>query len=150
VSDYDFYLRHASVRSGAWAGFALARKGRAGVPALSTRPHLRTRPWVLDPANPNDPALGSWGVWQWRFQVALFEGLVGLQGTPPTDGRTGTDMRADLLAYIDLPALELQDADGTIHTARATAFEEHLIEPYDAAHPDGGWTASVEFSEVSI
>ena len=83
MNDYDFYLRHASVHDGAWNGFSLAWRGLVGKDGLPQRPHLRWRPWVLDPANPDDPTLGDWGVWQWHFDVALLDPFVGLMWTPP-------------------------------------------------------------------
>jgi hypothetical protein len=150
MNDYDFYLRHASVHGGAWTGFALAWKGLAGKEGLPQRPHLRWRPWVLDPANPNDPGMGAWGVWQWRFDTALIDGIVGLAGVPPDDGRQAAEMHDDLRAFIDLPAFELQDIDGTTYTVKMTAYREQGIEPYDAAHPDGGWLAQIEVAETTL
>lgn len=150
MNDYDFYLRHGAVREGTWVGFALAWRGLAGVEGLERRPHWRWRPWILDPANPDNPAEGSWGVWQWRLHVAMLDGAIGLLGTPPTDGRTGEDMREDMLNYLPLPALELKDVDGEIYSVRMTAYKEQEVEPYDAAHPDGGWLAEVEFTLVTV
>ena len=78
MSEYDIYLRHASVRGGAWVGFLLAWRGlhrRDGFPA---RPHLYERPWVPDPAYPNDPPKGSWGVRRWAFDLTLLEPPVAL------------------------------------------------------------------------
>ena len=49
MSEYDIYLRHASVRGGAWVGFLLAWRGLHRRDGLPTRPHLYERPWVLDP-----------------------------------------------------------------------------------------------------
>lgn len=144
MNDYDFYLRHASVRGGAWVGFALGRQGASGVQGLGARPHLRLRPWILNPANPNDPAQGSWGVWQWQLSVLMVDGFVGLAATPPADARTAADMRADLLAYLDLPILELMDVDSAIYTVRVTGYNEQNIEPYDAAHQYGGWLARLD------
>ncbi len=135
MNDYDIYLRHAAVRGGAWVGFSLARKGLAGVAGFDARPHLHWIPWILNSASPNDPTAGSWGVWQWRLQVALLDGLVGLLAVPPSDGRTSADMRADLLTYRTLPALELQDVDGAIYTVKMTTYQEQEIEPYDPGLP---------------
>lgn len=149
MNDYDFYLRHGAVRAGAWVGFGLAWRGLAGVEGLERRPHERWRPWILDPANPHDPTAGSWGVWQWRFEVAMISGIVGLLRTPPQDGRTGPDMRADLLNYLPLPAMELKDVDGTIYDAKMTAYREQSVEPFDVAHPDGGWIGRIEFALVT-
>jgi len=149
MNDYDFYLRHASVHDGAWTGFVLAWQALAGKEGLPQRPHLRWRPWVLDPTNPDDPTLGDWGVWQWRLDVALFDGLVGLLWTPPGDGRDSAAMRADLQAFMELPALEMQDVDGVVYTVKMTAFREQCIEQYDAAHPNGGWVAQVQFAETT-
>lgn len=148
MQDYDFYLRHASVRDGAWVGFLLAWRNLAGMPGLPQRPHLHWRPWILDPAYPDDPTHGAWGVRQWRFDVALLDAVAGLAWTPPADGRTGADMRADLLAYADLPAIELKDIDSTIYIAKIVALSEQCIEPYTAPHQDGGWLASVSFAET--
>ena len=148
MNAYDFYLRHAAVREGEWVGFPLAWKGLAGVERLARRPHLRWRPWILDPANPDNPAAGSWGVWQWHFDVAMLDRLAGLLAQPPSDGRTGRELRADLLAYLPLPILELKDVDGEVYSARMTTYGEQAIEPHDAAHPDGGWVAQVEFARV--
>ena len=149
MNDYDFYLRHAIVSDGGWVGFPLARKGLAGVVGLEARPHLRWRPWVLDSSAPNDPTAGAWGIWQWRFDVAMLDGLTGLEGTPPEDGRDAGQIRADLLAYVPLPALELKDVDGAVYAVKMTGYREQLIEPNDDAHPDGGWAARVEFAEVT-
>ena len=106
------------------------------------------RPWILDPAYPDDPTHGAWGIRQWRFDVALLDAVAGLAWTPPADGRTGADMRADLLAYADLPAIELKDIDSTIYIAKIVALSEQCIEPYTAPHQDGGWLASVSFAET--
>ncbi|MEO6458407.1 MAG: hypothetical protein ABIO92_09080, partial [Chloroflexia bacterium] len=65
----------------------------------------------------------------------------------PEDGRGAEQIRADLLAYMTLPALELKDVEGAIYTVKMTAYREQLIEPNDSAHPDGGWAAWVEFAE---
>ena len=148
MNEYDFYLRHASVRGGDWVGFALAWKGLAGVEGLPARPHLHWRPWLLDPAFPNDPAKGSWGVWQWRMDVACLEFTASLLYTPPTDGRTAQDMRTDLKAFLPLPAIELKDVDGITYNVKMTAFQESVIELYDAQHTFGGWTARVELAQV--
>jgi hypothetical protein len=147
MNDYDFYLRHAAVRNGEWVGFALARKGLAGISGLEARPHLRWLPWILDPNEPNTPSAGSWGTWQWRMDVAMVDGLAGLQGTTPVDGRTAADMRADLLAFLPLPIMELKDVDSTIYSVLMIGYQEQNIEPYDAAHPNGGWVARTEFAE---
>ena len=147
MNEYDIYLRHVSVLGGAWVGFPMAWKGLAGVAGLEARPQMRWRPWVLNSSAPNDPTAGTWGVWQWRFDIALLDGLTGLGGRPPADGRGAEQIRADLLAYMPLPALELKDMDGAIYTVKMTAYREQSIEPNDAAHPDGGWAARVEFAE---
>lgn len=149
MSGYDIYLRHASVRSGEWVGFRLAWKDLGYVSGFSAWPHTRLRSWVLDPAQPDDPAQGSWGVRQWHFDVALLDRLTGLQGEPLAGGYGAGEMRDNLLAYIDLPALELKDTDAAIYTTRMTGYTEHCIEPYDLAHPSGGWFAKVEFTETA-
>jgi hypothetical protein len=148
MSDYDFYLRHAAVRNGAWVGFALAWKGRAGIAGLDSRPHLRWRPWVLAPAETDEPAAGSWGVWQWRLLALMADGVVGLQGTPPADGRTAADMRIDMLDYLPLPIMELKDVDGKLYSVKMTGYREQAIEPNDPAHQHGGWLAQVEFAQA--
>jgi len=150
MNDYDFYLRHASVHDGAWIGFSLAWGGLVGREGLPQRPHLRWRPWVLDPTNPNDPTLGHWGIWQWRFDVALLDPFVGLLWTPPADGRDSVTMRADLQAFIDLPAFELKDTDGAIYVVKMTAYREQCVDPYKASQPNGGWLAQVEFAETTL
>jgi hypothetical protein len=149
MQDYDFYLRHASVRDGAWVGFLLAWRDLVGLPGLTRRPHLHWRPWILDPAFPDDPAQGAWGVRQWRFDVALLDGVAGLAWTPPADERTSADMRADLLGYADLPAIELKDVDSATYVARIVAFSEQCVEPYTAPHTNGGWLATVVFAETA-
>lgn len=149
MNDYDFYLRHSAVRTGSWVGFPLAWKGLAGIAGLDSRPHLRWRPWILDPSKPNDPTFGSWGIWQWRLRVAILDGLTGLLGTPPSDSRTAADIRTDLLAYLSLPILELKDTDGTIYTAKIIAYNEQAIEPYDPAHPNGGYLAQIELAQTT-
>ena len=150
MGEYDFYLRHAAVRGAAWVGFRLAWRGLGGVDGLSARPHLRWRPWVLSDADPDDVAAGSWGAWRWRMSVALLEGLVGLDGTPPTDGRTVPDMRADLLQFAGLPAIQLRDADDVVYEVKIVGYEEQNVEPYDPQHPTGGWLAQVELVEVDV
>ncbi|HUP27058.1 MAG TPA: hypothetical protein VM409_01380 [Chloroflexia bacterium] len=147
MNDYDFYLRHASISSGEWSGFPLAWNGLAGVTGLAARPHTRWRPWLPGSTTPDNPAAGSWGGWQWRLEVAMLDGLVGLQGSPLADGRGAGQIREDLLAYLPLPAIELKDVDGEIYTVRMTAYSEHLVEAMDAAHQEGGWTATVEFTQ---
>ena|SRR5687768_14036869 len=149
MNDYDIYLRHATVRGGAWVGFALAWKGLAGVEGLELRPHLHWRPWLLNPANPNDPTAGSWGVWQWRMDLAAFDVMHGLLHTPPADVRTAADMRADWLAYLALPVIDLKDVDGVQYSVKMTAFQEQLAKPYDSVHTGGDWVARVEFALVS-
>ncbi len=148
MNDYDIYLSDGSVRSGEWVGFALAWKGLAGVTGLPGRPHRGWVPWILDPDKPEDPSAGHWGVRQWRYELALVDSLVGLQGGPPDDGRTSADMRADLMDYLPLTKLELQDVDGTAYDARMTSYIEQAIEPYDNAHPRGGMLVQVEFTAV--
>lgn len=150
MNDYDFYLRHASVSGGDWVGFPLAWKGLAKIAGLETRPQMRWRPWLPSSTTPNDPTAGTWGVWQWRFDVVMIGGFVGLLGRPPADGRDADQIRADLLAYMPLPALELKDVDGAIYTVKMTGYREQLIEPGDTAHPDGGWAARVEFAEETV
>src|SRR5687768_1253044 len=150
MDDYDFYLRHASVSGGEWVGFPLAWKGLTGVAGLEARPQMRWRPWLLSPTNPNDPTDGTWGVWQWRFDVVMIGGFVGLLGRPPSDGRDVDQIREDLIAYMELPALELKDVDGAIYTVMMTGYREQLIEPGDTSHPDGGWAARVEFAEEKV
>jgi hypothetical protein len=149
MEDYDIYLRHASVHDGEWTGFLLAWRDLSGVAGLPQRPHLRWRPWLLDPSNPNDPTLGDWGIWQWRFTIALFPVASGLQWSPPADARTPAEMRADLLAYIDLPAIQLKDADSAVYTVKMTAYSDQCIEPYTPTRPSGGWLATVEFAETN-
>ena len=129
-------------------GFRLAWKGLAGVAGLFERPHERWRPWVMDPAYPNDPTKGSWGFWQWRLEVAMLPRMVGVGGRLPVDGRTASDMRGDLAGYLALPAMELKDVDGAMWVVRMVWFEERCVEPFDAAHGgeggQGGWLATVE------
>ncbi len=108
---------------------------------------MRWRPWVLDPAAPNDPTAGTWGVWQWRFDVVMIGGFIGLLGRPPSDGRDADQIRADLLAYMPLPALELKDVDGVTYTVKMTGYREQLIESCGPGRPDGGWAARMEFAE---
>jgi hypothetical protein len=149
MQDYDFYLRHASVGDGDWVGFWLAWPNLAGLPGLPRRPHLHWRPWILDPAYPDDPTRGAWGIQQWSFDLALLDAMAGLAWSPPTDGRTAADMRADMLAYLDLAAIELKDVDSTTHTIKAIAFSEQCIEPYTTPHPNGGWLATVTLAETT-
>jgi hypothetical protein len=148
MNDYDIYMRDSTVRSGEWVGFALAWKGLARLEGLPARPHKGWFPWILDPANPDDPGAGHWGVRQWRYELALVDGLVGLRGVPPDDGRGAAGMRADLLGYLPLSKLELTDLDGTIYDVRMTSYTEQALEPYDVAHADGGLLIQVEFAEV--
>lgn len=148
MNDYDIYLRDGGVREGEWVGFALAWKGLAGLAGLPGKPQTGWVPWILDPTRPDDPAAGHWGVRQWRFELALVDGIVGLQGAPPDDSRTVADMRADLMNYLPLVKLELQDLDGAIYDARMTSYTEQALEPYDSAHPIGGMLVQVEFTAV--
>jgi hypothetical protein len=148
MSDYDFYLRHASIRDEAWVGFRLAWRGLAGVDGLAARPHLRSRPWQPDPADPSDVSAGTWGSWQWHLDAALLDAIPGLQSTPPADGRDAADMRADLLAFADLPAIQLTDVDSVVYAVRVVGYGEQNIEPYNSAHPDGGWVAQVVLQQV--
>lgn len=148
MSDYDFYLKDASVASGEWVGFPLAWKGRGNIVGLPVSPYRRWYPWNLDPSNPNDPTRGSRGVLQWRFSVALVDGLVGLEGHPPDDGRTAGQIRQDLLLYMPLDQMDLRDIDGTEYTVKMTSYTEQALEPFDVAHPSGGILAEVEFAIV--
>ncbi|HYP21738.1 MAG TPA: hypothetical protein VEY08_16835 [Chloroflexia bacterium] len=148
MGEYDFYLRHASVRGAAWVGFRLGWRGLAGVEGLSARPHVRWRPWVLDASDPDNVAAGSWGAWRWRLSVALFEGFTGLGAVPPTDGRTAPDMRADLLQFAGLPFIQVLDVDDVVYPVKVVGYEEQNIEPYDSAHPSGGWVAQIELVYV--
>ena len=150
MNDYDIYLREPGVHSGEWVGFALAWKGLGGMSGLAARPHEGLLPWVLDPNNPNDPTLGSRGVRQWKFDLAMVDGLVGLQGVPPDDARTPAQMRADLMDYVPLSKLELKDVDGAEYDVVITTYTEQAVEPFDAAHPEGGWLIHVEFAKVEI
>lgn len=148
MNDYDIYLRDGGVRDGEWVGFALAWKGLAGITGLPEKPHKGWVPWILDPSNPDDPTAGHWGVRQWRYELALIDGLVGLDGKPPDDGRTPADMRTDLMDYLPLTKLELQDLDGATYDVRMTSYTEQAIEPYDDAHPNGGLLVQVQFAAV--
>ena len=148
MNDYDIYIRNSAVREGEWVGFALAWKDLARLRGLSARPHRGWFPWILDPGKPDDPPSGHWGVRQWCYEIALLDGLVGLLGVPPDDGRTAADMRADLMGYLPLTKIELTDIDGTVYDARMTSYIEEAVEPYDAAHPGGGLIATVEFAQV--
>ena len=150
MSEYDIYLRHASVRGGAWTGFLLAWRGLHRHDGLPSRPHLYERPWVLDPAFPNDPPKGSWGVRAWRFDLSLLEPPVALDWTPPDDGRTAADMRADLAAFAGLPALELKDTGGAVYLVRMTGYREQAVEPATPANPSGGRVAWVELCETTL
>lgn len=144
MGDYDLYLRHALVRSGEWVGFRLGWRGLGGLEGLPGRPHRRWRPWLLSPGNPDDVAAGSWNAWRWRLDLALLDGLVGLAGMPPADGRTPADMRGDLLAFANLPAVQLRDVDDAVYTAKIVGYQEQSVETYDAAHLAGGWVTQVE------
>lgn len=150
MGEYDFYLRHAAVRGAVWVGFRLAWPGLAGVSGLSARPHVRWRPWVPSSTDPSDVAAGDWGAWRWRVSVALFEGFTGLDALPPTDGRTAPDMRADLLQFIEFPAVQLREVDDVIYEVKAVGYREQDIEPYDTQHPTGGWLAEVELVQVPV
>ena len=150
MGEYDFYLRHASVREAAWVGFRLAWRGLAGVEGLPTRPHLRWRPWVPSAADPDDVAAGAPGAWQWRLSVALFEGFTGLNAAPPTDGRTAAEMRTDLLQFAALTAIQLRDVDDVVYDVKLLSYEEQNIEPYDAGHPTGGWVAQIEIVHIPV
>jgi hypothetical protein len=88
-------------------------------------------------------------VWQWRMSLAAIDGAVGLLHGPPADGRTAADMRADLVAYHDLPAIDLKDVDGAQYSVRMTAFREELVKPYSSVHTGGDWAAQVEFAMLS-
>ena len=145
MNDYDIYLRHDDIQGGSWVGFMLAWKGLAGVHGLPERPHRRRYPWFMDPTRPEEPHEGHWGLLQWYMEVALLDGMTGLQGTPPLDGRTAADMRADLGQFRILTSLELKDVDGSTHTVRMIAYTEHALEPYDTPHPNGGSIAQIEF-----
>jgi hypothetical protein len=145
LTDYDIHLRHAAVRGGAWVGFRLAWAELAGKKGLEGRPHLRYRPWVLDPAYPHQPSKGSWGEWQWEVWIACLPGMVGLTGRLPADGRTHWEMVVDLRAFAGLPVMELQDADGSVYSVIMSGYEERAVEAYDARHPQGGWLVFLEF-----
>jgi len=147
VTDYDFYLRDGGVNGGAWTGFVLAWKGLAGVPGFPAMPYRQWMPWILDPASPDDPTLGHWGVLQWRFSIALLDGIVGPHGLPADDGRTAAQMRADLFDFTASTGLELMDLDGVVYRARVTAYDEQLVEPYDLVHSDGGRLAVIELAQ---
>ena len=149
MNDYDFYLRDPGIRGGEWVGFPLAWKGLGGVGGLPLRPHLSWQPWILDPTNPDDPTAGHWGVLQWRYNIALIEGLVGLQGVPPGDGRTPADMWADLMDFLPLDKFDLQDLDGQTYQVKMTGYSERAIEPYDTAHPNGGMLVEIELARMS-
>jgi hypothetical protein len=47
-----------------------------------------------------------------------------------------------------VPVLELKDLDGGEYTVLMTVLTEEAIEPYAAAHPDGGMIATMEFALV--
>ena len=130
-------------------GFALAWKELGGLEGLPAKPHRSWLPWVLDPAHPNDPTAGSWGVWQWHYDAALIDGLIGLEGVPPADGRGPADMRDDLLAFLPLGPIELKDLDGRPYNVMMTGYSEQAPEPHDSVHPNGGMLVQVEFAKVS-
>lgn len=148
MSDYDFYLRDGSVHNGEWAGFPVAWKGRARLESLPARPYRRWYPWILDPAHPDDPVMGHRGVLQWRFTVALADGLAGLQGTLPDDGRSAAQIRGDLLLFMPLERFYLLDIDGTEYQVKMTAYTEQAIAPFDGGNPGGAMLAEVEFAAI--
>jgi hypothetical protein len=106
--------------------------------------------WILDPSDPHDPTLGHWGVKQWRFFILLVDGVTNATGQPPADGRNAQDFRADLMAYIDLPALELKDVDEAVYVVKLTAYQDDQIAEFDIANPNGGWMAVIELAETTI
>jgi hypothetical protein len=83
------------------------------------------------------------------MDLAAFDKMHGLLHTPPADGRTAADMRADWLAYLPLPVIELKDVDGVQYSVKMTAFQEQLVKPYDSVHTGGDWVARVEFALMS-
>lgn len=144
MGDYELYLRHADVRAGAWVGFRLGWRGLGGVAGLPARPHMRWRPWLLDASRPDDVAAGSWNMWRWRLDLALLDGLLGYAGMPTADGRTSAQMRADLLAFANLPAIQIRDIDDAVYTVKIVGYREEDIEFYDSAYPAVGWAVQLE------
>jgi hypothetical protein len=87
-------------------------------------------------------------VWQWQFDVAAVSGLVGLLGVPPGDARGPAEIRQDLLDYLPLPAIELEDLNGDVYVVKMIGYEEQNVEQFDPAHPEGGWLVRVRFAQT--
>lgn len=149
TQDYDVYMRHASVGGGAWLGFRLAWKNIGGV-AVVDQPHYRWRPWVLSATDPNNPALGAFGVTRWRLDIVLADGIPGLKGAFPADAatRSAAVQRTELQGYLNVPTLELKDVDQVIYGVRAIRWEERCVEPFDDQHVNGGWLVRIELALV--
>src|SRR4051812_48806119 len=145
MNDYDIYLRHAAIHDGDWVGFLFVTD-----PTTGDLDYIHTRPWLLDPDNPNDPTLGSWGVRRWQINIIAADKLVGLQGVPPTPERSTADIRSDLKAFQDLPAFEFQDLDGTTYIAKMAGYKERSLIPYDVKEPNGAWTMQVTLVETTV
>ena len=148
LHDYDFALRHASIRDGDWVGFRLAWEGLGGLEGVAV-PHSRQQLWkTSDPANPSG---GAWGEWVWRLYTTIHIGLAGLNGTPPEDGfGDPADMLGWMRAFQALPLFQLKDVDDAVYTVKHYGYEERCIEPYDAAHDTkGGWLVILDLVQVA-
>jgi hypothetical protein len=74
--------------------------------------------------------------------------LVGLLGVPPGDARGPAEIRQDLLDYLPLPAIELEDLNGDVYVVKMIGYEEQNVEQFDPAHPEGGWLVRVRFAQT--
>lgn len=143
---YDFRLRAREVGGGDWVGFTLGYKRRVGVRDQVTfdEPH---RSYVE-----YDPAVPGWGAWVWEYEVLLVPGMTDHKGMLyPDIAASPNGRRLDLLGYLPLASIDLEDVDGQMYTVKMTRYEERLVEPsVDRALSTDplGWHIRIQFTKV--
>jgi hypothetical protein len=143
---YDIEMQDSAVNDGTWCPFHLAWLNRGGIGGLFQKPHLKWYPFYLDPAFPEEPNKGHFGLLQWHLEILVAPGVTGLTGNL-ADGTDVATRLAWLGQFRVLGLFNFKDVDGVVHEVAMVGFELRNIEPYDLAHGaggEGGWLATVE------
>src|SRR5438093_9669720 len=129
-TSHDLFFLESSINGGNPVGFMLARPKLAHVGvrgAVPSEPYLQWLPWFLDPAKPEDPTAGHYGVRQWRLKLAALNSLIYLTGS--REAFTAQEIRGFLLAFSLQSKFTLYDVDQATYAARMTGYAERHIEP---------------------
>lgn len=144
---HDVFFQEGGINSGDPIGFMLARKAIARVPTPPAEPYLNWLPFWLDPAKPEDPTAGHWGVRQWRLKLAIINSLSTYPGRLDDQGDAEA-LKAHLLNFLSLSKFEFRDVDLITYSVRMYQYEERHVEPNVAGNKWGGWLITVSLAEV--